>query len=161
MAQVYKGRWRGVLVAVKVLDSNESQEELLREASILRRLRHTNIVQFLGLATNDSDQVISFDVKPENILLDHTMTVAKLADVGLAKVLEGTHTDTMGRGTLDYMAPELFGSYEFDTDQPSLSAESKPEITYAVDIYSFGCVLWEIVTGQRMQRSVSHLRAPR
>lgn len=31
-------------------------------------------------------QVISFDVKPENVLLDPTMTVASLTDVGLAKV---------------------------------------------------------------------------
>lgn len=59
MAQVYKGRWRGVLVAVKVLHctSKEHQEELLREAAILRRLRHPNVVNFLGLGTNDNDQV--------------------------------------------------------------------------------------------------------
>lgn len=39
-------------------------------------------------------QVISFDVKPENILLDHSMTVAKLTDVGLAKILLDDHTFT-------------------------------------------------------------------
>lgn len=32
-------------------------------------------------------QIISFDVKPENILLDNTMTIARLTDVGLAKVM--------------------------------------------------------------------------
>lgn len=31
-------------------------------------------------------QIISFDIKPENVLLDPTMTVARLTDVGLAKV---------------------------------------------------------------------------
>ena len=39
-------------------------------------------------------QVISFDVKPANVLLDRTGKHAKLADVGLAKVLEHSHTMT-------------------------------------------------------------------
>ena len=38
-------------------------------------------------------QVISFDVKPANVLLDRSGKHAKLADVGLAKVLE--HSQTM------------------------------------------------------------------
>ena len=38
-------------------------------------------------------QVISFDVKPANVLLDRTGKHAKLADVGLAKILE--HSQTM------------------------------------------------------------------
>ena len=40
-------------------------------------------------------QVVVFDIKPENILLDHTQTDAKLADVGLAKVLASSHTYTV------------------------------------------------------------------
>lgn len=57
--QVYKGRWRGVLVAVKVLhhSSKENYDDLMREAAILRRLRHPNVVNFLGLGTNDNDEV--------------------------------------------------------------------------------------------------------
>ena len=39
-------------------------------------------------------QVISFDVKPANVLLDRAGKHAKLADVGLAKVLEQSHTMT-------------------------------------------------------------------
>lgn len=77
------------------------------------------------------------------------------------QVLERSHTNTMGRGTFDYMAPELFGSYELESDAPPVSGEYRPEVTYAVDIYSFGCVLWEIVIGQRMQRSEIPLRDPR
>ena len=40
-------------------------------------------------------QVISFDVKPGNILLDKTMTIAKLSDMGLAKLLTRSQTMTM------------------------------------------------------------------
>lgn len=48
-----------MLVAVKVLHSANKahQEELLKEAAILRKLRHPNIVNFLGLGTNANDQV--------------------------------------------------------------------------------------------------------
>ena len=48
-------------MAVKLLHSTskEHQEELRREAAILRRLRHPNIVNFLGLGCNGSDQVPS------------------------------------------------------------------------------------------------------
>lgn len=76
-------------------------------------------------------------------------------------MLEGSHTNTIGRGTFDYMAPELFGSYELESDAPPMSGDYKPEVTYAVDIYSFGCVLWELITGQRMQRPETPLRGPR
>lgn len=39
--------------------------------------------------------MISFDVKPGNILLDKTMTIAKLSDMGLAKLLTRSQTMTM------------------------------------------------------------------
>ena len=45
-----------------------------------------------GLTYLHSRNVIWFDCKPNNVLLDHTGTVAKIADFGLAKVLASTHT---------------------------------------------------------------------
>ena len=45
-----------------------------------------------GLTYLHSRSVIWFDCKPNNVLLDHTGTVAKIADFGLAKVLATTHT---------------------------------------------------------------------
>ena len=45
-----------------------------------------------GLMYLHSRNVIWFDCKPNNVLLDHTGTVAKIADFGLAKVLATTHT---------------------------------------------------------------------
>ena len=61
-------------------------------------------------------QVISFDVKPANVLLDRSMKHAKLADVGLAKVLERSMTMTVmvcvsssrssDAGCHEYIAPK-------------------------------------------------------
>ena len=45
-----------------------------------------------GLTYLHSRNVIWFDCKPNNVLLDHTGTVAKIADFGLAKVLAATYT---------------------------------------------------------------------
>ena len=49
------------------------------------------------------------------------------------------------RGTLEYMAPELKGAYSEDPNSPL----ARHPVTLAVDIYSFGLVLRETVTGER------------
>ncbi len=58
--QVYKGRWNGILVAVKALNSNaeEVEDDLQREAVILSKLRHPHIVKFLGLFRDTNDKVL-------------------------------------------------------------------------------------------------------
>jgi eukaryotic-like serine/threonine-protein kinase len=87
--------------------------------------------------------VIHRDFKPANVMLDSsgTNTKAVITDFGLARSTDtndtvfGGATHTVGiAGTPDYMAPEQFRS------QP---------LTKAVDIYAFGIVLHEMVTGQR------------
>ncbi len=58
-------------------------------------------------------------------------------------------------GTEQYMAPELLGQ--------CLNASGKPKypITMAVDVFAFGLLLWEIVTGERPNRFKCSLRRPR
>ncbi|KAL4457658.1 hypothetical protein ABPG75_012523 [Micractinium tetrahymenae] len=72
-----------------------------------------------------------FDVKARNVLLSRDMT-AKLADVGFARAMRATHHSIEGpTGTFDYMAPELLTGRKCNN---------------SVDIYSFGVLLWEVVT---------------
>ncbi|KFK38273.1 hypothetical protein AALP_AA3G093000 [Arabis alpina] len=79
--------------------------------------------------------VIHRDVKASNVLVDADMS-AKLGDFGLARLYErGTLTQTTKVvGTLGYMAPELTRNGKGST---------------ASDVFAFGVLLLEIVSGKR------------
>ncbi len=70
--------------------------------------------------------------------------------------------DALQRGTLDYMAPEMLHAREYDSqsDEP-LGLHFRRSITTAVDVYSFGLVLWQIITAESLDRAAGGLRQPR
>ncbi|CAM6046499.1 unnamed protein product [Sphagnum compactum] len=85
--------------------------------------------------------VIHRDVKPSNILLDENM-VAKLADFGISKVGStfDTHISTRPAGTAGFLDPDYFITRQ---------------LTPASDVYGFGVVLLEMITGRKV---IDHLR---
>ncbi|XP_071676103.1 putative receptor protein kinase ZmPK1 [Lolium perenne] len=81
--------------------------------------------------------VIHCDVKPENILLD-TDFEPKITDFGLAKLLSRAGSNqnmSQVRGTVGYIAPEWVSGLP---------------ITAKVDVYSYGVVLLELLSGTRV-----------
>ena len=56
------------------------------------------------------------------------------------------------------MPPEMFRSYEEEEDG---GGSQKQAVTQAVDIYSFGLVVWQLVTGEQLDKFQGSLRQPR
>ncbi|KAF7153322.1 hypothetical protein RHSIM_Rhsim01G0115900 [Rhododendron simsii] len=83
-------------------------------------------------------QILHFDIKPHNILLDANFT-PKVSDFGLAKLYptdDNIVTVTAARGTLGYIAPEFF-------------YKNIGGVSYKADIYSFGMLLMEMAGRRR------------
>ncbi|XP_057798673.1 probable receptor-like protein kinase At5g20050 [Salvia miltiorrhiza] len=78
-------------------------------------------------------QILHFDIKPHNILLDDSF-IPKISDFGLAKfcsIDKKAVTMTAARGTIGYVAPELI-------------SRSIGAVSYKADVYSFGMLLMEM-----------------
>ncbi|XP_078182463.1 RAF-like serine/threonine-protein kinase 20 [Carex rostrata] len=193
---VYHGKWRGTDVAIKRIKKScftgrSSEQERLthefwREAEILSRLHHPNVVAFYGVVQDGpggtmatvtefmvngslrhvlqrkdkyldrrkrliiamdaafgmeylhSKNIVHFDLKCDNLLVnlkDQTRPICKVGDFGLSKIKRNTLVSGGVRGTLPWMAPELLNG-------------SSNRVSEKVDVFSFGIVMWEILTGE-------------
>ncbi|CAL0310261.1 unnamed protein product [Lupinus luteus] len=193
---VYHGKWRGSDVAIKRIKKScfagrSSEQERLtvefwREADILSKLHHPNVVAFYGVVQDGpgatlatvtefmvdgslrhvllrkdrpldrrkrliiamdaafgmeylhSKNIVHFDLKCDNLLVnlkDPLRPICKVGDFGLSKIKRNTLVSGGVRGTLPWMAPELLNG-------------SSNRVSEKVDVFSFGIVLWEILTGE-------------
>ncbi|XP_075090320.1 RAF-like serine/threonine-protein kinase 24 [Nicotiana tabacum] len=193
---VYHGKWRGTDVAIKRIKKScftgrSSEQERLtvefwREAEILSKLHHPNVVAFYGVVQDGpggtlatvaefmvngslrhvllckdrhldrrkrliiamdaafgmeylhSKNIVHFDLKCDNLLVnlkDPSRPICKVADFGLSKIKRNTLVTGGVRGTLPWMAPELLNG-------------GSNKVSEKVDVFSFGIVLWEILTGE-------------
>lgn len=132
------GTWDGKLFLVMELVDGES---LAGDAGAPRVLPAERVAVVAahaaaGLAAAHREGVVHRDIKPGNLLLDGEGTV-KLADFGIARFVDdpsaGLTTTGQIVGTGLYLAPER-----------ALGRPASP----ASDVYSLGCVLYQLLTGR-------------
>uniref|UniRef100_A0A7N0T0N7 non-specific serine/threonine protein kinase n=1 Tax=Kalanchoe fedtschenkoi TaxID=63787 RepID=A0A7N0T0N7_KALFE len=190
---LFKGTYCSQEVAIKVLKperlDSDLQKEFAQEVYIMRKVRHRNVVQFIGACTKPptlcivtefmsggsvydflhkqrgvfkmptllkvaidvskgmnylhQNNIIHRDLKAPNLLMDEN-EVVKVADFGVARVKTQSGVMTAETGTYRWMAPEVIEHRPYD---------------HKADIFSFGIVLWELLTGKLPYEYLTPLQA--
>lgn len=190
---LYRGTYCTQEVAIKVLKPErvnvDMQREFAQEVYIMRKVRHRNVVQFIGACTRPpslcivtefmsggsvydflhkqkgvfklpallrvaidiskgmsylhQNNIIHRDLKAANLLMDEN-EVVKVGDFGVARVKAQTGVMTAETGTYRWMAPEVIEHKPYD---------------HKADIFSFGIVLWELLTGKLPYEYLTPLQA--
>ena len=143
-------------IAMEFIDGVTMREKIHSERSELRKLLRNLQHVAEGLAKAHAAGIVHRDLKPDNIMITRDGH-AKILDFGLAKLVEPRLTETPDyenhdeattailqqhsipgviMGTVGYMSPEQAQGKSNEIDQRS-------------DIFSFGCILYEAVTGHK------------
>ena len=156
IAHIYEiGESKGThFIAIEHIDGETLRDKIHSENDPLPKLLEYLIQVAEGLTKAHAAGIVHRDLKPDNIMVTAD-DYAKILDFGLAKLIEpkpplesalSNEPDTttlaqhslagMVMGTVGYMSPE--------------QAQGKVEqIDHRSDIFSFGCILFEVVTGQK------------
>lgn len=136
-------------ITMEYIDGETLRAKVHDEKVDLKRLLEYLVQVAEGLVKAHAAGIIHRDLKPDNIMISQD-GYAKILDFGLAKLVEqtrplgeGSEADTalaqktrsgVVMGTINYMSPE--------------QAQGKP-LDQRSDIFSFGCILYEVATGQK------------
>jgi eukaryotic-like serine/threonine-protein kinase len=122
-------------IVMECVDGHTLGEELKRTGALSpARVVDLALQVCGGLEHAHASGLVHRDIKPGNLLLSENGTV-KIADFGIARAAQATKLTQIGSilGTAAYLAPE--------------QAAGEP-VTAAADIYSLGCVLFELLTAR-------------
>jgi serine/threonine protein kinase/Tfp pilus assembly protein PilF len=152
------GADHGVSYVVTELLEGETLTEVIRRSAVeWQKALEIGVSVAQGLFAAHSKGIIHRDLKPDNIFIA-TNSVVKILDFGLARVDQTPDQENVSRaatlfrdtspgmliGTIPYMSPEQVRGLPLD---------------HRSDIFSFGCVLYEILAGSRPFASTSALEA--
>ncbi|CAD6253221.1 unnamed protein product [Miscanthus lutarioriparius] len=161
---VYKGELpNGVPVAIKMLENSTGEgEEFINEVATIGLIHHAKYKRLLGFCSKEEDtshwrnifsralheewNTYIKDATNASSTLTSSLTISCLtttsiqrSDFGLAKLCardQSIITLTAARGTMGYIAPELY-------------SRSFGGVSHKSDVYSFGMLVLEMVSGKR------------
>ncbi|ANB12616.1 serine/threonine protein kinase YAK1 [Sugiyamaella lignohabitans] len=99
----------------------------------IQAIRQYSKQMIQGLDLLRECEIIHADIKPDNILVDDSKTVVKIADLGSALEYNTDMEVTSYLVSRFYRAPELLLGLDYD---------------FAIDMWSLGCSLYELYTGK-------------
>eukprot|EP00035_Acanthoeca_spectabilis_P000686 m.74928 g.74928 ORF g.74928 m.74928 type:complete len:1145 (-) comp10359_c0_seq1:117-3551(-) len=129
-----------------------SLKALLRDTN--RSLGWTDRVQFAGdiaagMRYLHSKEIVHLDLKADNCFVDEACRV-KVGDLGTGRIISVISPDEMGPRALHNVGgrslTQGIGSLLWMAPEALTGGRIAPEDVYAVDVYSFAIVLWEIWT---------------
>ncbi len=123
-----------IFIAMELVEGKTLKELVKAEPLTIKKVLDIAIQVCDGLTAAAEKQVVHRDIKSDNIILTPKMQV-KIMDFGLAKVKGDVKLTKTGStvGTAAYMSPEQ---------------ASGEEVDHRSDIFSFGVVLYELLTGK-------------
>src|SRR3970040_914114 len=122
-------------IAMEYVEGKTLRELIKSDKLTIDRITDISVQICEGLNEAHSKGITHRDIKPENILIDEKGKV-KIVDFGLAKiknVRRGITKQDSSVGTLKYMSPEQIRNQSVD---------------HRTDIWSFGVMLYEMITGK-------------
>eukprot|EP00887_Chlorella_sp_A99_P001926 scaffold18.g1926.t1 len=145
---LFRGTYCGQDVAIKILrnvhDDSQQFQEFLQEVAIMRKVRHKNVVQFIGACTQKPNLCIVFEFMSGGSVYDYIRRAGPLRVATVLKIALEVGCGVGRVGEAGWMAPEVI--------------EHNPYREKA-DTYSFGIVLWELLTGRIPYSDMTPLQA--
>ncbi len=131
-----------MFIVMELIEGKELKDVIVRKhagVEYIQPLQMEDIIKYAiqiaeGLGAAHKKEIVHRDIKSSNIMITEDGKV-KIMDFGLAKIKGGSQITTIGAtiGTVAYMSPEQ---------------AKGDEVNHRTDIWSFGVVLYEMLTGR-------------